>query len=196
MPSPVFCGSDGCWDHLGWFKTNPGVDSAQMAAAECRKVFFLWGKAGRPGSERLMRLPCRMYPLGKRGLLWPGSGLGCRIKKQFQASLEGQVLQRDLPPQRAMQRDVDLIAYGQLSPQPTLWEIRRVLAKALFGRCGRSSVVFTEGVDLGPLDRGRAPEACEIGGLGTLSCGACGAERSGGRCPAVLRRRYDFLIGR
>ena len=36
------------------------------------------------------------------------------------------------------------------------------------GRCGRSTVVSTEGVDSGPLDRGSAPGACEIGGLGTL----------------------------
>ena len=36
-------------------------------------------------------------------------------------------------------------------------------------RCGRSSVVFTEGFDPGPMDRGSDPEACEIGGLGTLS---------------------------
>ena len=56
-------------------------------------------------------------------------------------------------------------------------------------RCGRSSVVFTEGVDSGPLDRGNAPEACEIGGLGTLGCGACRTKRSRGRCRAVPQQR-------
>ena len=29
---------------------------------------------------------------------------------------------------------------------------------------GRSCAVFSEGADSGPLDRGKAPEACEIGG--------------------------------
>jgi hypothetical protein len=33
---------------------------------------------------------------------------------------------------------------------------------------GRSTVVFTEGIDPSPTDWGSVPEACEIGGLGTL----------------------------
>jgi hypothetical protein len=65
---------------------------------------------------------------------------------------------------RAMQRDVDLIAYGQFSPQRI---DRRYAAFWQHPRCGRSSVVFTEGVDASPPDWWNAPEACEIGGLGT-----------------------------
>jgi hypothetical protein len=72
-----------------------------------------------------------------------------------------------------MQRDVDLIAKWPTQSAMSHLEIRRVLA-ALLLRCGRSPVVFTEGVDSGPLDRGSAPEACEIGGLGTLSRGSVG----------------------
>ena len=62
-------------------------------------------------------------------------------------------------------------------------------------RCGRSPVVFTEGVDSGPMDRGSAPEACEIGGLGTLACGAAGRNAREGAVLVALRRRDD-LIGR
>ena len=36
-------------------------------------------------------------------------------------------------------------------------------------RCGRSSVVFTEGADSSPTDWGNVSEACESGGLGTLA---------------------------
>lgn len=66
---------------------------------------------------------------------------------------------------RAMQRDVDLIAHGQFSLQRI---DRRYAAFWQHHWCGRSSVVFTEGVDASPLDWWNAPEACEIGGLGTL----------------------------
>ena len=52
----------GCWDR--W---ETGVDSAWVApvARGCRL-----GTAGRPGTERLMRLPCRMCPLGMGSMAW------------------------------------------------------------------------------------------------------------------------------
>ena len=109
-----------------------------------------------------MRLPCRMYPLGKG--VRPGSESGLLSPKE---------------PGKVSQRVFTVVAGSVEGCGPdSLWpiwfavsqsEIRRVLA-ALFGGCGRSTVVFTEGVDSGPLDRGSAPEACEIGGLGTLAC--------------------------
>jgi hypothetical protein len=81
-----------------------------------------------------------------------------------------------------MQRDVDLIAYGQFSLQPaarryaTFWQ-------PLFRGCGRSSVVFTEGADSSPLDWGSASEACEIGGLGTLVVAPVGRIAREGEAP-------------
>ena len=89
---------------------------------------------------------------------------------------------------QAMQRDVDLIANVPIQSATSHLEIRRVLA-ALFARSGRSPVVFTEGADSSPLDWGSAPEACEIGGLGTRAFGGCGVACS------CLRPRDD-LIGR
>lgn len=86
---------------------------------------------------------------------------------------------------RAMQRDVDLIAYGQFSLQPanrryaTFWQ-------PLSGGCGRSSVVFTEGADSSPPDWGSVPEACEIGGLGTLVAALRGGSSERARRPAVV----------
>lgn len=66
-----------------------------------------------------------------------------------------------------MQRDVDLIAYG-----PTQSAVKPVGDPPRSGsprsRCGRSSVVSTEGADSSPPDWGNVSEACEIGGLGTL----------------------------
>lgn len=59
-------------------------------------------------------------------------------------------------------------------------------------RCGRSTVVFTEGVDSGPMDWGSASEACEIGGLGTLACGPAGRNAREGGVLAGLRRRDDL----
>jgi hypothetical protein len=54
-------------------------------------------------------------------------------------------------------------------------------------------VVFTEGFDPGPMDRGSDPEACEIGGLGTLSLGPVGTGRpSGWRVLWLPRRGDDF----
>ena len=44
-------------------------------------------------------------------------------------------------------------------------KIRHVLeSKLLF--CGRSCVVFSEGIEPFPLDSGKISETCEIGGLG------------------------------
>jgi hypothetical protein len=57
--------------------------------------------------------------------------------------------------------------FGQLSLQPTNWGYAAFWQHPP-GR-GRSSVVSTEGVDPSLLDWGTAPEACEIGGLGTLN---------------------------
>lgn len=48
---------------------------------------------------------------------------------------------------------------------------------------GRSLVVSTEGVDSGPLDRGKASEACEIGGLGTLHASLTDGSLVRARCP-------------
>ena len=56
-----------CRDRCG-----SSVDSA------CKSERFPWlprgGTAGRPGSERLMRLPSRMCPLGKGNVAWLFSG--------------------------------------------------------------------------------------------------------------------------
>jgi hypothetical protein len=66
-----------------------------------------------------------------------------------------------------MQRDVDLIAYvpNQSAAKPIGDPPRSGSPRS---RCGRSSVVSTEGADSSPPDWGKVPEACEIGGLGTL----------------------------
>jgi hypothetical protein len=60
-----------------------------------------------------------------------------------------------------------LIAYGQFCLQPAN---RRYASfwQPPMEACGRSTVVFTEGSDPSPTDWGSDPEACEIGGLGTL----------------------------
>jgi hypothetical protein len=81
-----------------------------------------------------------------------------------------------------MQRDVDLIAYGQFSLQPAN---RRYAAfrQPLSGGCGRPLVVFTEGADSSPLDWGSVPEACEIGGLGTLVAALAGRIVREGEAP-------------
>lgn len=59
---------------------------------------------------------------------------------------------------------MDLIAYGQICPQLAIG--RSAAFRAASRRGGRLLAVFTEGDDLGPLDRVKASEACEIGGLG------------------------------
>jgi hypothetical protein len=56
-------------------------------------------------------------------------------------------------------------------------------------RCGRSPVVFTEGSDLGPMDRGRGSEACEIGGLGTRARWALQPDRPPGWTDAACAGR-------
>lgn len=78
-------------------------------------------------------------------------------------------------PLRVVTGDVDLMTSGQIRSATKLFGDPPRPGSPL-RRCGRSSVVSTEGVDSGPLDRGKAPEACEIGGLGTL------AARPAGRC--------------
>ena len=92
---------------------------------------------------------------------------------------------------QAKQRDVDLIAHGQLSPQR---DDRRyaVFRKHSLPRCGRSTAASTEGVDSGPSDRGSAPEACEIGGLGTPEQ-FCGTGRPRGRVVLRFLRRGERL---
>ena len=90
-----------------------------------------------------------------------------------------------------MQRDVDLIARGPTQSATNQLEIRRVPA-ALLARCGRSPVVSPEEADLGPMDRGKASGACEIGGLGTFC--ALGPAVSAADPSAKLGRR--LLIGR
>jgi hypothetical protein len=120
------------------------------------------GTAGRPGTERLMRLPCRMCPLGKGIVAWLYMGGLTRLEPEAQTAGR---LCRLL---RSKQRDVDLIANWPTQSADNRLEIRRVLEALPFGMCGRSPVVFTEGSDLGPTDRGSDSEACEIGGLGTL----------------------------
>jgi hypothetical protein len=63
----------GCWD-----RRETGVDSAPHGARRSVGMDFFscccLGMAGRPGSERLMRLPCRECPLGMG--LRPGSCVG------------------------------------------------------------------------------------------------------------------------
>jgi hypothetical protein len=70
---------------------------------------------------------------------------------------------------------VDLIAYGQFGLQKVHWRYTTSWKPPLSSPLGekrvrgRSLVVSSEGVDSSPLDWRSAPEACEIGGLGTLS---------------------------
>ncbi len=54
-----------------------------------------------------------------------------------------------------------LLAFGQVQAAVSHPEIRGVPEAP---RGGRSLAVFSEGVDSGPSDPGKAPEACEIGG--------------------------------
>src|SRR6202000_25748 len=62
----------GCWDRRdARRRLRPG-------ARFWRLRMLLGGTAGRPGAERLMRLPCRMCPLGMGS--WPGSRGGGRCK--------------------------------------------------------------------------------------------------------------------
>jgi len=82
-----------------------------------------------------------------------------------------------------MQRDVDLIAYGQFSLQPAARRYAAFWQPPPLWGCGRSSVVFTEGADSSPLDWGSAPEACEIGGLGTLAAAPAGRIAREGEAP-------------
>jgi hypothetical protein len=97
---------------------------------------------------------------------------------------------------QAMQRGVDLIAIVPIQSATSRLEIRRVLA-ALSSRCGRSPVVSTEGADSSPRDWGSVPEACEIGGLGTLVfLGLWDGLPVRVRCPVALVTEGDDLIGR
>jgi len=137
------------------------------------------GTVGRPGTERLMRLPCRMCPLGGRDL-GPGSDGGmmksCQsleivLQSAFVASasnVEGCGSDCQWPNQSRNQPIGDTPRSG--SP---LW------------RCGRSSVVFTEGADSSPTDWGSVSEACEIGGLGTLAVALRGGSSARTGRPAV-----------
>ena len=62
---------------------------------------------------------------------------------------------------RATERDVDCLPLAKSKLQSA---IRRSAAFWKPPRGGRSLAVFFEGVDSGPSDPGKAPEACEIGG--------------------------------
>jgi hypothetical protein len=62
----------GCWDR--W---ETGVDSARASSvARCCRL----GTAGRLGTERLMRLPRRMYSLGKGSRPGSEAGYGCPLE--------------------------------------------------------------------------------------------------------------------
>ena len=78
----------------------------------------------------------------------------------------------------------------QFSLQTTYWRYTEFWQPSL--RCGRSPVVFTEGPDLGPLDRGRCPEACEIGGLGTRACQARNRTARQGGPTRLVRVGVDY----
>ena len=163
----VFRGLEGCWD-----RQVTGVDSAPKATA---RHLCGWGD-GWPSRVRAVDAPALQdVPAREGSAAWLRAGL--LSPKE---------------PGKVSQRVFTVVAGSAEGCGPdSLWpiwfavsqsEIRRVLA-ALFGGCGRSTVVFTEGVDSGPLDRGSAPEACEIGGLGTLARDAdrrCA--REGGVC--------------
>ena len=94
--------------------------------------------------------------------------------------------------QQAQERDVDLIALGPRQSCSSQSEIRRILAAR---EGGRLPVVSTEGADSSPTDWGSVPEACEIGGLGTLDLEVLDSPARKGGCPALPSRRDD-LIGR
>ena len=59
---------------------------------------------------------------------------------------------------------------------------------------GRSLAVFSEGVDSGPSDPGKAPEACEIGGTSMPSGRAHEARLTGPKGDARGRRTIDAVV--
>jgi hypothetical protein len=108
--------------------------------------------AGRLRTERSMRLPRRMYSLGRGS--WPG----------FVSWSLDSVLQRRFWRLQAVKEDVGLIAYGQICFATRRLEIRRIPCRLLEG--GRLPAVSSEGADPSPLDSGTALGTCETGGLG------------------------------
>ncbi len=161
--------------------TPPPRGPSDLLDAAC------WGTVGRPWTERLMRLPCRMCPLGMGIVAW----------------LFERVTDARLEPGRSASQRVSTFAAsdGGGCGLACLWA--KTVCNQSIGdtprsgsplwRRGRSLVVFTEGADSSPLDWGSVPEACEIGGLGTLAAVPFGLRRPRGRCPFGVRGWVDDL---
>lgn len=110
------------------------------------------GTAGRPWTERSMRLPRRTYSLGSGDLA------------RFVTNLTTRASQRHCVSSASAGEGCGLDCRWPNSSAASDSEIRRIPCSLCGG--GRLLAVSSEGVDLGPLDRANAPEACEIGGLG------------------------------
>src|SRR5215510_9186592 len=82
------------------------------------------GTAGRPGTERLMRLPRRMYSLGKGFAAWLYWGVRAPLRAWDCRVPLGALLQ-------VLLRDVDLLANRPMQSADNRLEIRRVLAAPL-----------------------------------------------------------------
>ena len=109
-----------------------------------------------------MRLPRRMYPLGKGFSLGPGSTDGAcpRCEPEYAAS------QGAFVASAGEGEGCGLIAY-----RPSDRAVNDSGRSAAFWKPfvgGRSRAVFSEGADPSPLDPEKVSEACEIGGLGSL----------------------------
>ena len=77
------------------------------------------------------------------------------MKPKPDGGLEGEIRRAPLTLLRTTQREVDLIACGQFSPQRAARRSVAFWQPSRIERCGRSSTVFTEGVDSSPLDWGK-----------------------------------------
>ena len=136
-----------------------------------------------------MRLPRRMYPLGKGFSLGPGSTKGVcpRCEPEYAAS------QGVFVASAGEGEGCGLIAY-----RPSDRAVNDSGRSAAFWKPfvgGRSRAVFSEGADPSPSDPEKASEACEIGGLGSLSGGSSGVcAAPHGAKPADGSRDSELLV--
>ena len=130
-----------------------------------------WKGDGRSASVRAVDVPALQdVPAWERSVTWPIRG--CRLAPRGLLKSRRARLPAFCGRRRGMW--IDCLWPIRFAANDS--EIRRTLCRVGMPR-GRLLAVFTEGVDLGPPDRGKASEACEIGGLGTRSHAAPEAER-------------------
>jgi hypothetical protein len=141
---------------------QPTSTPPELRAAPGARRCCLWD--GWPSRDRAVDAPAvQDVPAWDGFVAWLFEG----VVKTAWSPGESELCRVPLTLLRAKQRDVDLIAHGQLSPQRVDRRYAAFWKHPLLG-CGRSTAVSTEGADSSPMDWGSAPEACEIGGLGTL----------------------------